>query len=164
MRWLMDRVNIWVILTALLVAGLLIGGIGLLILLLPAPAQPDGQPSALMTIIPAPTATATLQPTSVLPSATAPVAVGGISQGMYVQISGTEGQGLRLRAGPGTSNPPRFLGMDAEVFQVVDGPKESDGFVWWYLEAPYDPGRSGWAASAYLTIVNQPESTSTPTP
>ena len=162
MRWLMDRVNVWVILVGLLVAGLLTGGIGLLLLQLPAQEPPVSQPVALMTIIPAPTTTATSQPTSVLPSPTAPVAVGGISQGMYVQISGTEGQGLRLRAGPGTSNPPRFLGMDSEVFLVQDGPKEADGFVWWYLEAPYDPGRSGWAASAYLTIVNQPEITPTP--
>jgi hypothetical protein len=138
-RWMLNRVNIWVILVALLVAGLLIGGIGLLILLLPKPPQPADQPSALLTIIPAPTATSTLAPTSVLPSPTTPVTVGGISQGVYVQISGTEGQGLRLRAGPGTSNPPRFLGMDAEVFQVKDGPQEADGFTWWYLEAPYDP-------------------------
>lgn len=161
-RWLLARINIWVILVALLVAGLLIGGIGVVLLLLPGPAQPASQPPAMMTIIPAPTATATPEPTSVLPSPTASVAVGGISQGMYVQISGTEGQGLRLRAGPGTSNPPRFLGMDSEVFLVKDGPQDSDGFTWWYLEAPYDPGRSGWAASAYLTVVNQPESTPTP--
>jgi len=161
-RWIFGRVNIWVILAALLVAGALIGLIALLVVLLPKPAADPNQPMALVTVIPAPTATATSEPTVALPSPTTPVTVEGIYQGAYVQISGTEGQGLRLRSGPGTGNPPRFLGMDAEVFQVKDGPRESDGFTWWYLEAPYDPGRSGWAASAYLTIVNQPDATATP--
>lgn len=161
-RWMIQRINIWVLLVALLVAGLLIGGVFLLISLLPASAAPPDQPAALLTVIPAPTATATLPPTSVLPSPTTPVTIEGISQGVYVQIAGTEGQGLRLRSGPGTSNPPRFLGMDSEVFLVKDGPQDADGFTWWYLEAPYDPGRSGWAASAYLAIVTQPVETPVP--
>jgi hypothetical protein len=84
------------------------------------------------------------------------LAVYDVSVGGYVQISGTDGQGLRLRTGPGTGNEPRFLGMDSEVFLVKEGPEEADGFTWWYLEAPYDPARSGWAASAYLTVVNNP--------
>lgn len=161
-RWMLDRVNIWVLLVALLVAGLLTAVIGLLIFLVPTGQPPADGPSALVTVIPAPTATATLAPTSVLPSPTTPVTVDGISQGVYVQISGTEGQGLRLRAGAGTGNEPRFLGMDSEVFLVKDGPQNSDGFTWWYLEAPYDPGRSGWAVSQYLTIVSQPDGTPTP--
>ncbi|MBE0699415.1 MAG: hypothetical protein IH586_21035 [Anaerolineaceae bacterium] len=155
----MSRVNIWVILAAMLVAGGLIVVIVLALFLSPTPAPADINPGAVLTIIPAPTPTAT--PTMVLetPTATAPPSVGGVSVGSYVQISGTEGQGLRLRSGPGTGNPPRFLGMDAEVFQVKDGPKDSDGFTWWYLEAPYDPERSGWAASSFLTVVNNPTET-----
>jgi hypothetical protein len=89
--------------------------------------------------------------------------VGGISIGSYVQISGTDGAGLRLRSGPGTTNPQRFLGMDAEVFQVKEGPKTADGFTWWYLEAPYDPQRTGWAASEYLKVVSSAELTPTST-
>jgi hypothetical protein len=46
--------------------------------------------------------------------------------------------------------------MEAEVFLVKDGPKQSDGFTWWFLEAPYDPDRSGWAASSYLVMVRNP--------
>jgi len=37
---------------------------------------------------------------------------------------------------------------------VVDGPEQADGFIWWYLEAPYDTSRSGWAASQYLGLVS----------
>jgi len=51
--------------------------------------------------------------------------------------------------------------MDAEVFEVKDGPKMADNFTWWFLEAPYDPGRSGWAAANYLKVV-EPALTATP--
>ena len=156
MRWLVSRVNIWVILGSVLVAGGLIVMIGLVVLFSPTPAPVTAGPGAALTIIPAPTLTATRAKALETPTPTPPQSFGGISIGNYVQISGTEGQGLRLRSGPGTSNPPRFLGMEAELFLVKDGPKQSDGFTWWFLEAPYDPGRSGWAASSFLTVVNNP--------
>ena len=107
---------------------------------------------ALLTVIPAPTITPTSSdlyptPTQVF------ISENGIFVGAFVQISGTEGEGLRLRSGPGLNHAPRFLGMDAEVYEVKDGPKFSDGFTWWYLVAPYDQTRSGWAASEYLSLV-----------
>lgn len=156
MQWLLGRVNIWVILVAMLIAGGLIVAILMALFLSPVPNPVVPAAPAVLTIIPAPTLTLTPIKALETPTPTAPVSVDGISIGSYVQISGTEGQGLRLRSGPGTSNPPRFLGMDAEVFQVKDGPKESDGFTWWYLEAPYDPGRSGWAVSSFLAVVTNP--------
>ena len=73
--------------------------------------------------------------------------------GAYVQIYGTGGDGLRLRAGPGTDNPPLFLGKESEVFQIKNGPKESGGFTWWYVVAPYDESRKGWAVQNYLSVV-----------
>ena len=161
-RWLVSRINLWVILAALLTAGALILFLGVLISMLPRLPQANNKPAALLTVIPAPTATNTSAAPSPTPTGTPPVTVDGISVGVYVQISGTEGQGLRLRSGPGTTHQPRFLGMDAEVFLVKDGPQDGDNFTWWYLEAPYDPGRSGWAASSYLTVINQPVPTPTP--
>jgi hypothetical protein len=150
-RWWFGRINIWVILVSLLVAGLLILVVGLVVFFSPVPQQ-QASPQAFFTLIPAPSDTPTLQFTPTA-QATEPVVVGGISIGSYVQIAGTEGQGLRIRSGPGTNNPARFVGMDAEVFMVKDGPKDSDGFTWWYLEAPYDPQRSGWAAANYLQVI-----------
>jgi hypothetical protein len=158
-RWLLHRLNFWVILVALLVAVGLVILFAVLVLMLPAPAALEPTPAVAMTIIPAPTPTPTRPTLVATPTSTSPPSIGGISIGSYVQISGTGGQGLRIRSGPGTSNPPRFLGMDAEVFQVMDGPKMADDFTWWYLEAPYDPARSGWAASSYLSVVNSPTET-----
>jgi hypothetical protein len=120
-----------------------------------------------VTLIPAPTLTLVIVPPTpaVTPtvdlSATPipPPANGAITKRMYVQISGTGGSGLRLRASPGVNSTPLFLGMDAEAFQVTDGPKTADGFTWFYLVAPYDKQRAGWAVSNYLTIIQQPQST-----
>ncbi len=77
--------------------------------------------------------------------------------GVYVQITGTNGDGLRIRSAPGVSSTPLFLGMDSEVFLVKDGPREADGYTWWFLTAPYDTNRSGWAAASYLSLVQTPQ-------
>jgi hypothetical protein len=120
-----------------------------------SPAQAGS--TAVLTVIPAPSET----PMPIIEDAATPTPEGGsspdgIATGMYVQISGTGGDGLKMRAGPGMQNDTLFLGMEAEVYQVKDGPKESDGYTWWLLEAPYDATRKGWAASKYLTIVASP--------
>lgn len=116
-------------------------------------------PTAILTVIPAPTATQT--PTAVVLSDTPAVTPtfnlsvdgGSIQVGAYVQISGTGGDGLRLREGPGTEYEQIFLGREAEVFKVTDGPKEGSGYTWYYLVAPYDTTRSGWAAANFLQVV-----------
>ncbi len=153
-RWLLKRMNIWVLVGALAVAFAMVVVFAGLVLLLPIPSTVVAGPQSALTVIPAPTPTPTRPRPVETPTPTNAPSIDGISIGSYVQITGTEGEGLRLRSGAGTENPPRFLGMDAEVFRVKDGPKMADGFTWWFLEAPYDPGRSGWAASKYLQVVS----------
>jgi hypothetical protein len=63
---------------------------------------------------------------------------------------------LRIRSDPGLTGEPVFLGFDSEVFIVEDGPREVDGYVWWYLVAPYDDTRAGWAAADFLSYVPSP--------
>lgn len=115
-------------------------------------------PTSKMILVPAPTLTPSPTATQyVTPTATQrpglPPAAGGIQIGNFVQITGTGGAGLRLRSGPGLNFDSKFLGMDSEVFEVKDGPTEASGIQWWYLVAPYDENRAGWAASNYLQIV-----------
>jgi hypothetical protein len=102
----------------------------------------------------------TLTPVLTIPAAASPtptrVPPGQIGIGVYVRISGTKGEGLRLRKDPGINNPMLFLGMDSEVYQVKDGPKQADNYQWWYLQAPYDKNRSGWAVQDYLTPIENP--------
>jgi hypothetical protein len=82
--------------------------------------------------------------------------VGTNTIGSLVQVAGTGGDGLRLRVEPGLEEQVRFLGIEAEVFEVVDGPVELDGFVWYLLMTPIDEARRGWAVSNYLVTVQNP--------
>ncbi|MCJ7624469.1 MAG: hypothetical protein MUO76_13275 [Anaerolineaceae bacterium] len=127
--------------------------LGLLVLWLFASEKDVPLAPAVLGIIAVETITPTVQQNPT-PFVIQPTYVGSeIAIDIFVQISGTDGAGLRLRSGPGLENPPEFLGMDAEVFKVRDGPIESDGFTWWFLVAPYDENRNGWAASDYLEVV-----------
>jgi hypothetical protein len=111
-----------------------------------------------LTMIPAPTHTpsVTLVPT-INPSLVTPtLAPDVIGIGRYVQISGTEGEGLRIRSAAGLNGDTVFFGGEAEVFIVRDGPQTADGYTWWYLVAPYDEARAGWAAADFLAVVPSP--------
>src|SRR5688572_1569416 len=148
----------WVILGALLLAGLLIVITAIAIGLTTAarPSDPGFSPANL-TVIPAPTGTSSAPPTPTIDPFASPTAPAGIAIGNYVQITGTEGQGLRIRAEPGLGGEFQFLAYDAEVFVIQDGPREVDGYVWWYLVAPYDETRVGWAAADFLSYIPEPE-------
>jgi hypothetical protein len=125
------------------------------------PVEADGTaiiaviPAPSPTLSPVPTPAITQTPTQDIPPSPIP---GTIGVGAFVQIAGTGGDGLRLRTGPGLENEVGFLGLESEVFSVVDGPEESDGYTWWLLEAPYDEGqkRRGWAVSNYLQSIQNP--------
>jgi len=151
--------NRWVIFGALGVAGTLL----LITLIMIGWTSPRFSPNvgfapADLTMIPAPTntpnviATSTVDPTF----ATSTPAGDSIAVGGYVQISGTEGDGLRIRSSPGLNGETVFRGEEAEVFIVREGPQTADGYSWWYLVAPYDETRAGWAASDFLAVVPGP--------
>jgi len=157
---LSSLINIRVVLGALGIAGFLI-----IITLIsigwtkPDPTREFGFAPADLTVIPAPSSTPDVTPTFtpdplIYGTATLPPDVIGV--GGYVQITGTDGEGLRLRADPSLNGTPAFLGYDEEVFQVREGPQEADGYVWWYLVAPYDETRAGWAAANFLGAIPSP--------
>ena len=153
-----DLINKWVVLGAFALAGFLTLITAVAIGLTSSPQASDvGFAPADVTVIPAPTGTSGAPPTPTIdPFATA-TSPAGVAIGNYVQITGTEGQGLRIRAEPGLGGEFQFLAYDAEVFVVQDGPREVDGYVWWYLVAPYDETRVGWAAADFLTYIPEPE-------
>jgi hypothetical protein len=121
--------------------------------------SPDvGFAPADLTMIPPPTHTPLVSPvpTNDPLLATPTLSAGTIGIGGYVQISGTEGQGLRIRSAAGLNSDTVFRGEEAEVFVVRDGPQEADGHTWWYIVAPYDETRAGWAAADFLAVVPAP--------
>lgn len=124
-----------------------------------APASPD--PTGLMAVVtsipmpsatPAPQASPTYDP--YVPTPTPTLTPGQIGLGAIVQISGTQGEGLRIRSEPGLNGKQLFLGFDTEAYTVLDGPRELDGYTWYYLAAINDQKRTGWAASNFLTVVS----------
>ena len=158
-RWFL---NPWIILGSLFFGvALLVALLLLLVLTRPAPVTAGLPPTAVVTVIALPTDTpASPTPTPSGPETPTPSAAplpepGDVSLGTFVQIAGTGGDGLRLRVEPGLDGQVRLLGLETEVFQVRDGPREVDGFTWWYLVAPFDETRSGWAVSNYLATTTQ---------
>ena len=116
------------------------------------------QGGAEIVVIPAPTATPTPRPTNTpipLPTPTAQIA-DGIQPGGYVQISGTDGEGLRLRREPSLNGAIVYLGLEGEIFLVKDGPVDGNGYIWWQLEAPLNTARQGWTVSVYLQPAQGP--------
>lgn len=132
---------------------------GLVIILLGRNSAPASGVTPEITIIAAPT----LTPTSIDPTRTpTPTATsifflpeGTIGIGAYVQVTGTQGAGLRMRAEPGLAGSVNFTALDSEAFLVIDGPVEADGYVWWHLEAPYDQTRNGWSAGDFLSPIEE---------
>jgi len=144
-----------VLIGSLVVALLLV--VGMIVVLGPiqrsAPA-PD-QVEAVITVIPNPTSTPLPTPTRPAPTAT-PAANAAIQTGAFVKIQGTGGEGLRLRAEPSLSAPTNYVGLEDEVFRVLEGPEARDGYQWWLLEAPVNAAKNGWAVSNYLAVAQGP--------
>jgi hypothetical protein len=75
-----------------------------------------------------------------------------IQVGSIVIVVGTEGDGLSIRQGPGLEHATFFVGYDGELFIVEDGPRDVDGYVWWYIVNADDPERAGWSVEDYLEV------------
>ncbi len=115
-------------------------------------------PEPVLSVIPRPTANPTATPaltaTEPAPPPETPTpdpsAGLGITVGDLVEVYGTGGDGLRVRAEPGLSARVLFLALENEVLLVRGGPAEADGRVWWFLVSPNDESRGGWAVGEYL--------------
>lgn len=161
MRVLSRLIDPWLIIGAILFGLGLTVATFLLLLLTRSVQVPPGIPTAALTVIALPTETpVSPSPTQIdLPTATPPQlppATDDIAIGSYVQIKGTGGDGLRLRAAPGLNSEVLLLGLEDEVFIVQDGPQIVDDYTWWYLEGLFDASRRGWAVANYLAVVQRP--------
>lgn len=119
---------------------------------------PIAVPPPVLTVIPFPTsnplAAATPQstPDPAPPESPTPDSQSAkqFTLGELVEVYGTQGDGLRIRESPGLEASILILGLESEVFQVVEGPVISDGLSWWRIANLYDPTETGWAADSFL--------------
>ncbi len=117
-----------------------------------------GAPTPVFTVVDLPSQTPTPPPATATPvdltptpAPTLPAGGGeGFAPGDLVQVSGTGGEGLRLRRQPSLDAEVVILGLDSEVFRVIAGPTSGDGYTWWQLVNPYDSAKQGWAVGLYL--------------
>ncbi len=109
---------------------------------------------ALTTQTPSPEPTDTLEVTSVAGTPTPLLEVPTFKVGELVEIFGTEGDGLRVREEPGLSSKVIYLGIDNEVFEILDGPLTIDAYEWWLLQSPYNEARAGWAVGVFLRAID----------
>ena len=114
--------------------------------------QTSDTPVAKIGIVPYIEPSATLPPTLTPVEPTA-VVINGIQIGSSVQITGTEGAGLKIRNNFGMNSVQKFIALESEIYEVIGGPEESDGYFWWELSSAYDTERNGWAVSEYLTPI-----------
>jgi hypothetical protein len=145
-----------VIAGSILVAAVLLLALVAYLYFLPPPDDYGTEPTASIYVIEGPTATLIPPTLTPAPPATATpeiVTDTKINIGSLVQIFGTDGEGLNLRSEPNTSAPIQFLGYDLELFEVVDGPVQAEGYWWWFLETPVEKTRSGWAVELYLDLI-----------
>ena len=154
--------NPWLIFGAIGVGVALLIATLLLLSWTRTPGAPGVGGTAVITIIDLPTATPILPtPTPTEVEAPEPTGLplpppGEIAKDAYVQVTGTGGDGLRLRAGPGLDRDVRLLGVEDEVFLVQDGPQQADSYTWWFLIGPFDETRQGWAVANFLRVVQNP--------
>ena len=148
----------WVFLGAIIISGILLTFVfGLLSWNRPSQNH-SGIINPMVTIIYLPTAPTTIntpKPAAILPPDILDPPSGDIISNSYVKIHGTEGAGLRLRIEPGLDSEPLYLGLEDEIFKIEEGPVEEDGYMWWYLVAPFDSDRNGWGVSNFLQPVQE---------
>jgi hypothetical protein len=154
---LLEWFSPWVLVGALVIACLLTS-LSLTVFGLGRSKQPPRlQSTAFITVIPASTFTPGPATTAVAtPGEGTSLPSGPLGKGSYVKVSGTAGNGLRLRDQPGLKGKVLLLGTETEVFKVEDGPVDADNYTWWYLVSPFDPNRAGWGVADYLVAVESP--------
>ena len=75
---------------------------------------------------------------------------GVFSVGMYIHISKTGGDGLRIRSFAGFDGIPIYLGSEGEEFEIIEGPKINEGKIWWKIVSINNPQKNGWAVQDYF--------------
>ncbi|MEO1289784.1 MAG: hypothetical protein AAFV93_18630 [Chloroflexota bacterium] len=73
--------------------------------------------------------------------------------GSVVVVEGVDVNTLNVRSTASLlESSVLFRAEEGEIFNVLDGPQQSDGFTWWEIQDPSDVNRRGWAVSNFLRV------------
>lgn len=71
--------------------------------------------------------------------------------GATVEVTGTDGAGLNVRSEPTTGAEVLTVFLDGTQVEVIDGPVEAEGFVWWQIAG--NEVAAGWIVSDFVVVV-----------
>jgi hypothetical protein len=116
--------------------------------------QPTAQPSSVQ-IISGGTSTGnlalegpTLAPIILTPTPAA------INIGSRVVVEGVDADTLNVRSSASLNQSSiLFRAQEGDIFNVIEGPAQADGFTWWRIQDPDDVNRTGWAVGNFLTVL-----------
>jgi hypothetical protein len=84
---------------------------------------------------------------------------GDLATGTNVEVKGTDGDGLRVRAAPSLQGEVSAVLVEGAQVEVLEGPIAADAMRWYRVR--YDrQGRNGWVAGQFLTVATTPPATS----
>jgi hypothetical protein len=75
-----------------------------------------------------------------------------ITVGAKVKIVDTGPTGLNFRKAPARAAEKIRSLPEGNIYDVIGGPQNADGLVWWQLKDPSD-GTTGWGAGQYMRVV-----------
>lgn len=75
-----------------------------------------------------------------------------ISVGAKIKIIDTGPNGLNFRKTPSRSGEKIGSLPEGNIYDIVGGPQNADGLVWWQLKDP-GSGQVGWGAADYMQVV-----------
>jgi hypothetical protein len=78
---------------------------------------------------------------------------GDLATGANVEVKGTEGEGLRVRAAPSLQGEVSAVLVEGAQVEVLEGPVSADALRWYRVR--YDrQGGNGWVAGQFLAAVS----------
>ena len=123
--------------------------------------QPTQAPTVVSTLA-APAPTAAVQSLPVLPTFTPvtaasaatptgePTAAPAANLSIGAKATVNVAAGVNMRSGAGTGQSRIKLLPRNSVVEIIGGPKEANGYVWWQIRD--EAGTEGWAAADYLAL------------
>jgi Bacterial SH3 domain len=159
LRWLLDP---WLFIGSLLFALVLSAILIMVLYTTRSDRSKLAVSTAILKIIAAPTYTLSPQTTQTGSGTPQPTidqsetSSGEIKVGALVKVSGTGGDGLRMRVSPGLDNEVVFVVKDGDVLRVADGPQMVSNYTWWYLVSIDDENIRGWVVGNFLALSQNP--------
>ncbi|HEX3246153.1 MAG TPA: 3D domain-containing protein [Chloroflexota bacterium] len=91
--------------------------------------------------------------------AVSPAAADELQEGSIVTVSGTAGEGLRVRSDSGTASRVLTTIKEGQRLEILDGPVKANDLDWYKVKAN---GVTGWSNGKYLVPVERAPKSASP--